>query len=307
MYKITKEVEQHFAIAKPKERIAATIAAIKSSRIDTPNPEAIAKLSGWGSIKDIIWKEDKYTDLRAELESLMTEEEMEFAKTGTFWAFHTSFDVIRYVWELVKLAGFDGGRILESGCGSGHFFGCMPEFDDDCELYGVEIDPTPAKACQSLYPEAHIANVDFRKFKMPKGYFDLAIGNVPFGDQKIYDGSVYNGGLSIHNYFLAKNLSLVREGGLVAIVTSSFAMDNRDESFRQWLAKQAVLVSIDALPDTAFKSFANTEVCADILLFRKLRHLEEPPVEFPDWIQTVDAVIDGESVRVNKAIAEFIN
>lgn len=306
MYKITPAVEQHFAIAKPKERVAATIAAIASSRSQSPDPEVIAKLSGWGSIKDIIWKEDKYADLRAKLEALLTEEDMEFAKTGTFWAFHTSHEVVRYAWELVKKTGFNGGAIIDSGCGSGNFFGCMPDFKTPCELWGVEIDPTPARACQALYPEAKIANVDFRQFKMPKGYFDLAIGNVPFGDTRIYDDSVYQGGLSIHNYFLAKNLSLVREGGLVAIITSSFAMDNRDEQFRRWLSKQAELVSIDALPDTAFKSFANTEVCADILVFRKFDKGEEPPEKDPDWVSTVETVIDGETVRVNSVIAELI-
>lgn len=310
MYKISPAVEKHFLKSTPKERVAATIAAIKSSRSVSPDPELIAMLSGWGSIKDIIWNQNKYPDLRTEFESLLSEQEMEFAKTGTLWAFHTSFDVIRYMWQMAKLTGFNGGRIIESGCGAGHFFGAMPKFDDPCELWGVEIDPTPAKACQALYPEANIANVDFRDFKCPKGYFDLAIGNVPFGDVKVYDDDVYsNGGLSIHNYFLAKNLALVRPGGLVMIVTSSFAMDNRDASFRDWLARGAELMDITPLTDTTFKSFANTEVCADILTFQKLkspRRCDWLPADC-SWTKTVQVTIEGEVVLVNEAIAKAYN
>jgi type I restriction-modification system DNA methylase subunit len=307
LYKISPAVEQFFETAKPKERVAATIAAIKEARAKKPNPDIVARASGWGSIKSVIWDDDKHPILKAEMEELLTDYEKECAKTGTFWSFHTSFEVIRYIWELVQKTGFDGGRIIDAGCGSGHFFGCIPDFGDASELWGVEIDPTPYKICEALYGnQVNIANVDFRKFKMPKGYFDLMIGNVPFGDAKIYDDSVYRGGLSIHNYFLAKGIALVRPGGLIAIVTSSFSMDNRDDTFRNWLATQADLIDITPLTDTTFKSFANTEVCADILIFKKLkdkRRVDWLPSDC-HWTKTVEVQIDGEEVRMNQAIAE---
>ena len=309
MYTISPSVEQFFEAAKPKERVAATIAAIKECRRPKPNPDIVARLSGWGSIKSVIWDDDKHPILKAEMEELLTEYEKECAKTGTFWSFHTSFEVIRYIWELVQLTGFDGGRIIDAGCGSGHFFGCMPDFGESSELWGVEIDPTPYKICEALYGnQVNIANVDFRKFKMPKGYFDLMIGNVPFGDAKIYDDDVYRGGLSIHNYFLAKGISLLRPGGLIAIVTSSFTMDNRDATFRDWLASQADLIDITPLTDTTFKSFANTEVCADILIFKKLenkRRVDWLPADC-HWTKTVEVGIEDEDedVRMNQAIAE---
>ena len=307
MYKISPAVEHFFNTAKPKERVAATITAIESSRSESPDPDTLAKLSGWGSIKDIIWKEDKYLDLRGKLADLLTEEELDYAKTGTFWSFHTSFPVIRYMWNMAKLTGFDGGRIIESGCGAGHYFGLIPAFDRPCELWGVEIDPIPAAVCQSLYPEAHVANADFREFKAPEGYFDLAIGNVPFGDTRIYDDAVYDGGISIHNYFLAKNLKLVREGGLVMIATSSFALDSRDQSFREWVAGKAELVDITPLPNNAFKKFANTEVCAHILTFRKYYKNEVQLGVIPDWVKTTNTLLEEKQVRTNLAIAKAFN
>jgi len=306
MYKLTPEVKHFLRTAKPQSRAIATIEAIKSSRSDKPDPKILAKLSGWGSIQKLIWDENKYPKLRRELEELLTPEQMEHARKGTFWAFHTEPTYIKMMWDVISKAGFTGGRILDPCCGSGHYFGMMLDFDLPCELWATEIDPIAANVAKCLYPEAKVINIGFEDFKIPDGYFDLAISNVPFGDTKICDRDcTYQSNLSIHNYFVEKMLRKVRAGGLIAVITSSFFRDNKDSSFRNWLSQRAELVGSTRLHREAFKAFAGTEVCTDVLFFRKF-HDGETRDEIPAWVETEEIEVNGTIVRTNCLVAEDI-
>ena len=176
--------------------------------------------------------------------------------------------------------GFDGGRILEPSMGVGNFFGLLPESMANSQLYGVELDSITGRIAKQLYPEAEITVAGFETTSRP-GFYDLALGNVPFGNYQVFDPEYNRLGFSIHNYFAAKMLDQVRPGGIVAFVTSRYTMDSRDESVRRYLAARGELLGAIRLPNNTFRANAGTDVVTDIIF---LQRREIPVTELPEWV-----------------------
>ena len=178
--------------------------------------------------------------------------------------------------------GFQTGNILEPSCGVGNFFGCLPETMADSKLYGVELDSITGRIAQQLYQNASITVQGYEKVSFPKDFFDVAVGNVPFGNYQVNDKAYNRLGFSIHNYFFAKALDQVRPGGIVAFVTSRYTMDSKDTTVRKYLAQRAELLGAIRLPNDAFKANAGTEVVTDILFLQKRDHID---LSEPAWVQ----------------------
>ena len=256
--------------------------AIRSLKSSNPNLSLLSEFKGWGSLKDVFAEGNK--DFH-ELKSLLTEEEYNLAKGSVLNAHYTSDDVIWELWQKIEEMGFAGGKVLEPSCGTGKFIsGCSTYLRKNTEFYGVELDPIPSRICELLNPAAKIYNQDFSLVSFPDGYFDLIIGNVPFGKYKIHDPRYNALDLSIHNYFIAKSLDLVREGGVLCLITSPFTLDSKNTKFREYLAKRAELITAFRLPSEAFKSSSNTEVSADVLILRKNSNGDE----LKNWINTIE-------------------
>jgi N12 class adenine-specific DNA methylase len=285
-------------------RIAKDI--LETGRAATPEErEALVKYVGWGGISQIFneakaeWDKD-----REELKSLLTPEEYAAARRSTQDAHYTSIPIIRAIYKALERLGYTGGRVLEPSVGVGHFFGLMPEdMKSSSRLFGTELDPLTTIIAKTLYPSATIANAPFQDLHYENGYFDLAVGNPPFGATRITDTKEKElSGLSIHNYFFAKAMKKLREGGIQAMVVSSSLMDKKDPADRQRLAEGARLLGAIRLPSDAFKKNAGTEVTTDILFFQKLK-----PGEVADtkW-QNLDVVTGdgGHGYRVNEYFAK---
>ena len=256
------------------------IRSLKSST--TPNLNLLSEFKGWGSLKDCFAEGHK--DYQ-ELKELLTEEEYNLAKGSILNAHYTSDDVIWELWQKIEEMGFVGGKVLEPSCGTGKFIsGCSTYLRKNTEFYGVELDPIPAKICELLNPSAKIYNQDFSLVSFPDNYFDLVVGNVPFGAYKIHDPRYNALSLSVHNYFIAKSLDLVREGGVICLITSPYTMDSKNTKFREWLSKRAELITAFRLPSEAFKTSSNTEVSADVLILKKTSNGDE----LKNWIDTVE-------------------
>ncbi len=243
------------------------------------------------------------------LSQLLTQSEIQAAKSATATAYQTSFEVIRAMWDLLGDIGFTGGAIIEPACNNLAFMGCQPTaMRERSQWIGIELDPISAQIARLLYPEALIYAQGFETVSLSDNSFDLAIGNVPFGNYKLYDPRYAHLNLSIHNYFLAKCADLVRENGLIAMITSCFTLDAANTSFRRYLASKLELVTAIRLPDIAFKRFANTEVVADILIFRKLTETEQLAMgrkscKFPDWVKTTPSgkyTVNQEPIMINQ-------
>jgi N12 class adenine-specific DNA methylase len=239
--------------------------AIRSLKSSTPNLSLLQSFKGWGSLKDCFAEGHK--DYQ-ELKDLLTADEYELARRSILNAYYTSNEVISGLWDKLITAGFTGGKVLEPSCGTGKFISLCP-VKKDVEFFGVELDPIPAQIAGLLNPDARIYNQDFSLVNFPDNYFDLVIGNVPFGNYKIHDSRYDALDLSIHNYFIAKSLDLVREGGVICLITSPFTMDSKNTKFREWLSKRSELVTAFRLPSEAFKASSNTSVSADVLILRK--------------------------------------
>lgn len=211
----------------------------------------------------------------------MSEAEYESARASTLNAHYTTPVVIRAIYAALTSMGFKSGNILEPSCGVGNFFGCLPESMSKSKLYGVELDSITGRIAQQLYQCAQITVAGYEKSNFPNDFFDLAIGNVPFGQYAVND-PVYNKlGFSIHNYFFVKSLDKLRPGGILAFVTSRYTMDSKDTSVRKYLAERADLLGAIRLPNNAFKANAGTEVVSDILFLQKR---ESPNPALPDWV-----------------------
>ncbi len=209
-----------------------------------------------------------------------TPEEYEAARGSTLNAHYTSPTVIRAIYDALGNMGFEGGRILEPAMGVGNFFGLLPESMAHSELHGVELDSITGRIAKQLYPEAEITVAGFETTNRP-GFYDLAVGNVPFGNYQVFDPEYNRLGFSIHNYFAAKMLDQVRPGGIVAFVTSRYTMDAKDESVRRYLAARGELLGAIRLPNNAFRANAGTDVVTDIIF---LQRRELPLTELPDWV-----------------------
>lgn len=286
----------------PKAKFAMNMAAIAvlkqieaENRAATPDEqEILSRYVGWGGIPDA-FDESKtgWATEYKELEAALTPEEYASARSSTLNAHYTSPVVIKAIYAAISSMGFQGGNILEPSCGIGHFFGLLPKEMTGSRLYGVELDSISGRIAKLLYPKAKIKICGYEKTDFPNNFFDLAVGNVPFGQYKVNDSAYNRLGFSIHNYFLAKALDQVRPGGIVAFVTSRYTMDAKDTDVRKYLAERSNLLGAIRLPNNAFKANAGTEVVSDILFLQKR---DTPCMEMPIWVQTVENA-DGFAVN----------
>ena len=274
----------------PKEKFWRNIKAIatlkqieQENRYATPEEQHIlSQYVGWGGLADA-FDPDKpaWAAEYAELKELLTPEEYEAARASTLNAHYTSPTVIRAIYDAVEQMGFRTGNILEPSCGVGNFFGMLPESMAGSRLYGVELDSISGRIAKQLYPKADITVAGFETTDR-RDFYDLAIGNVPFGQYQVNDKAYNKLGFNIHNYFFAKALDQVRPGGVVAFVTSRYTMDAKDSTVRRYLAQRAELLGAIRLPNDAFKKNAGTEVVSDILFLQK----RDRPLDIaPDWTQ----------------------
>ena len=281
--------DEHLGEGGAKAKCRANIEAIQLLKYLERNgfqasPEQQDKLSryvGWGGIPEVFDEsKSEWSKEYAELKALLTPEEYEAARGSTLNAHYTSPAVIRAIYEAVGSMGFEGGRILEPSMGIGNFFGLLPESMQGSQLHGVELDSITGRIAKQLYPEANITVAGFETTNRP-GFFDLAVGNVPFGQYQVHDPEYDRLGFSIHNYFAAKMLDQVRPGGIVAFVTSRYTLDAKDESVRRYLAERGKLLGAIRLPNNAFRANAGTDVVSDIIF---LQRREQPLTELPDWV-----------------------
>ena len=282
--------DEHLGEGGPKQKFARNIEAIRTlqtledeNRNATPEEqEILSQYVGWGGLADAFDPDkDSWAKEYKELKGLLSEDEYAAARASTLNAHYTSPTVIRAIYDTMEQMGFTTGNILEPSCGVGNFFGMLPESMQGSRLYGVELDSITGRIARQLYPEANITVAGFETTSQ-RDFYDLAVGNVPFGNYKVNDKAYNNLGFSIHNYFFAKALDQVRPGGVVAFVTSRFTMDSKDSTARKYLAQWADLLGAVRLPNNAFKANAGTEVVSDILFLQKL---ERPIDREPELVQ----------------------
>lgn len=248
-------------------------------------PEEQEKLSryvGWGGLPQAFDPDNKqWENEYLELNAALSPEEFASARGSTLNAHYTSPVVIKAMWEAVEQMGFKKGNILEPSCGVGNFFGLIPKDLQQSKLYGVELDDITARIAKHLYPTADIRSMGFEKTDFPDAFFDLAVGNVPFGDYGVVDKRYDKHNFHIHNYFFAKALDKVRPGGIVAFITSKYTMDEKKPTVRKYLAERAELLGAVRLPNTTFLKNAGTETTMDILFLQK----RDRPIDImPDWV-----------------------
>jgi SAM-dependent methyltransferase len=261
----------------------------------------LARWSGWGAVPGVFDEaRAEWAGAREELAGLLSAPEMAAAARNTLNAHYTDADIVQAIWDAVAGLGFTGGQVLEAGCGSGNFIGFAP---DTAQITGVELDPVTAGIAAALYPGARIVRESFADTRVPDGYFDLSIGNVPFapGRGARLADSRHNPGRrhSIHNHFILKELHLTRPGGLVVVLTSRYTLDSQNPAARREMAALADLVGAVRLPSGSQQRAAGTSVVMDLLIFRRRGAGQDPPDEPPGWEQTRDAELDGHQVPVN--------
>ena len=280
------------------EKYAANTAAIRllkriedEGRLATPaEQEILSRYVGWGGLADCF--DEKHSKFQ-ELKALLSEEEYAAARASSMTAFYTSPVIIRAMYQALEQMGFREGNILEPSCGVGNFIGMIPESMAGSHAYGVELDSISGRIAQQLYQNSSIAVTGFEKVQMPDSFFDVAIGNVPFGDFKVLDKRYDKHHWLIHDYFFGKTLDKVRPGGIVAFITSKGTMDKENSAVRKYLAQRADLIGAIRLPNTAFKRNAGTEVTSDILFLQKRDRMTD--IE-PDWVH-LDT--DANGIRMN--------
>ena len=283
-YRITDDA---LGAAPPSQRYANNVAAIRllkrvevENRAATPEEqEVLAKYVGWGGLADCF---DPKHSRYEELKGLLSETEYAAARESTLTAFYTPPVVIRSIYAALGQMGFRQGNVLEPACGVGHFLGMLPEGMAESKVYGVELDDVSGRIARQLYPRSSISVRGYEKMDFPDNFFDVAVGNVPFGQFKVQDRRYDRLNLSIHEYFFAKTLDKVRPGGVVAFVTSSYTMDKRTSNVRKYIAQRAELLGAIRLPNDTFKAAAGTEVVSDILFLQKRDRMVD--IE-PEWVQ----------------------
>ena len=265
----------------------------------TEEQEILAQYVGWGGLADAFDEtKSNWSSQYTELKNLLSPEEYASARESTLNAHYTSPDIIRGIYNTLERFGFEKGNILEPSMGVGNFFGMLPESMEQSRLYGVELDSISGRIARQLYPKADVQIKGFEKTTYPNDFFDVAIGNVPFGQYKVQDKEYDKYNFLIHDYFFAKTLDKVRPGGVIAFVTSKGTMDKQNESVRKFLAERAELLGAVRLPNTAFKANAGTEVTSDILIFKKRDRLVK---DEPDWIHTKE---NADGIQMNAYFAD---
>ena len=294
-------------IGGAKEKFKRNIDAIRTlekiegeNRIATPEEQKIlSQYVGWGGLADA-FDESKsaWAGEYQELKSLLSDAEYASARESTLNAHYTSPVIIRSIYEALEKMGFEKGNVLEPAMGIGNFFGMLPEKMQESRLYGVELDGITGRIAKQLYPKADIKISGFEKTDYPNDFFDVAVGNVPFGQYKVADRQYDKNNFLIHDYFFAKTLDKVRPGGVVAFVTSKGTMDKKSPEVRKYLAQRAELLGAVRLPNTAFKENAGTEVTSDILFLKKRDRVMDLE---PDWVHLSE---DENGIAMNSYFAE---
>ena len=286
-YQIMEEVPEY---GSAKEKFRANIAAIQllkkcenEHRYATPEEqEILAKYVGWGGLSDAFDpKKSAWAAEYLELQTVLSEEEYESARESTLTAFYTPPIVIKSMYQALENMGLKSGNILEPSCGVGNFIGMKPESLSDCKMYGVELDSVSGRIAAQLYQKSKIAVEGYEKVNLPDSFFDVAIGNVPFGEFKVFDSRYDRYNFFIHDYFFAKTLDKVRPGGVIAFITSSGTMDKKNPYVRRYLAQRAELIGAIRLPNDTFTKNAGTKVTSDILFLQKRDHMT---LEEPYWV-----------------------
>ena len=269
------------------EKYAANVAAIRllktlesEERLATPEEqEILSNYVGWGSLPDVF--EEKHSKYQ-ELKSLLTDEEYEQARASTLNAHYTSPAVIKAMYKALENMGFKKGNILEPSCGIGNFMGLVPDSMSESKMYGIELDSITGRIAQQLYQKNSVAIQGYEDTTLPDSFFDVAIGNVPFGNYKIPDKRYNKHNFFIHDYFFAKTLDKIRPGGIVAFITSMGTMDKKNSAVRKYIAQRAELLGAIRLPNNAFLKNAGTQVTADILFLQKRDRMTDI---MPEWVE----------------------
>ena len=282
--------DDHLGEGGAKQKYARNIEAIRTlfkleqeHRGATPEEQQVlSQYVSWGGLADAFDPgKDSWAKEYAELKGLLSEDEYAAARSSTLNAHYTSPTVIRGIYDAVERMGFRSGNILEPSMGVGNFFGMLPDSMADSRLYGVELDSITGRIAKKLYPQADITVAGFENTDR-RDFYDLAVGNVPFGQYKVNDKAYNKLGFSIHNYFFAKAIDQVRPGGVVAFVTSRYTMDSKDSTARKHMAERADLLGAIRLPNNAFRANAGTDVVSDIIFLQKRNR----PIDHePDWVQ----------------------
>ena len=282
--------DDHLGEGGAKQKYARNIEAIRTlfkleqehRGATAEEQQVLSQYVGWGGLSDAFDpSKDNWAKEYAELKNLLSEDEYTAARSSTLNAHYTSPVVIRSIYEAVEKMGFKSGNILEPSMGVGNFFGMLPDTMADSRLYGVELDSITGRIAKKLYPQADITVAGFETTDR-QDFYDLAIGNVPFGQYKVNDKAYNKLGFNIHNYFFAKAIDQVRPGGVIAFVTSRYTMDSKDSTARKHMAECADLLGAIRLPNNAFKANAGTEVVSDIIFLQKR---DRPADIEPDWVQ----------------------
>lgn len=299
-YHINNDLEIGGAKAKFKANIAAieTLQKIEiENRYAAPEEQEImSRYTGWGGLSEAFdSSKEKWTEEYNQLKELLTEEEYKSAKASVLDSFYTPPYIIESIYSALKNMGFDGGNILEPALGTGNFLGKMPESTyKESRIYGTEIDSISGRIAKRLYPDADISITGFEKKDFPDSFFDIAVGNVPFGGFKVPDRRYDKYNFAVHDYFFAKTLDKVRPGGIVAFITSKGTLDKANPSVRKYISQRAELLGAVRLPNTAFKSYAGTEVTSDIIFLQKRERMIDIA---PEWVYTE---ADGNGFACNR-------
>ena len=282
--------DDDLGVGGPKQKFARNIEAIRTlfkledehRGATAEEQQVLSQYVGWGGLADAFDPDkDNWAKEYTELKGLLSEDEYAAARASTLNAHYTSPTVIHGIYDAVERMGFQSGNILEPSMGVGNFFGMLPTSMADSRLYGVELDSITGRIAKKLYPQADITVAGFETTDR-RDFYDLAVGNVPFGNYKVNDKAYNKLGFSIHNYFFAKAIDQVRPGGIVAFVTSRYTMDSKDSTARKHMAERADLLGAIRLPNNAFKANAGTEVVSDIIFLQK----RDRPIDHePEWVQ----------------------
>ena len=282
--------DDDLGIGGPKQKYARNIEAIRTlfkleeehRGAAAEEQQVLSQYVGWGGLADAFDpNKDGWAKEYAELKGLLSEDEYAAARSSTLNAHYTSPTVIRSIYDAVERMGFRSGNVLEPSMGVGNFFGMLPDTMQGSRLYGVELDSITGRIAKKLYPQADITVAGFETTDR-RDFYDLAVGNVPFGQYKVNDKAYNKLGFSIHNYFFAKTIDQVRPGGVIAFVTSRYTMDSKDSTARKHMAERADLLGAIRLPNNAFRANAGTDVVSDIIFLQK----RDRPIDHePDWVQ----------------------
>ena len=305
-YRITDE---HLGEGTAKEKFRANLMAIQllkkceeENRFATPKEqEILSGYVGWGGLSDAFDEtKSSWSTEYLELKTVLTEEEYAAARQSTLTAFYTPPVVISAMYQALENMGLKSGNILEPSCGTGNFIGRKPESLSDCKVYGVEIDSLSARIAQQLYQKSTIAAQGFEDADLPDSFFDVVIGNVPFGSYKVLDRKYDKYNFLIHDYFIAKSIDKTRPKGVLALITSNGisggTMDKRDDRVRRYIAQRCDLLGAIRLPNNAFLANAGTEINTDILFFQKRETPRDLNVDLPDWVE-VERLYENDHVN----------